>query len=140
MIDSILTSTKKSLGLAADYDHFDYDIIMFINATLSTLNQLGIGPEEGFEIEDSEAVWDQFLLGEKRFNIVKNYVYMKVRLLFDPPAIGAVHAALEKSIAEAEWRITVTRDYVNSGSTYLNNGTTPEQLNSLTPPLPSSLM
>jgi hypothetical protein len=124
MIDSILLSTKRSLGLVAEDEHFDPDIIMLINATFSTLNQLGIGPETGFEIEDAEAVWDQFLLGEKRYNIVKNYVYMKVRLTFDPPSVGAVHAALEKAIAEAEWRITTTRDYINSGATYENSGTT----------------
>lgn len=108
--DSILDSTKKALGLAGDYDVFDPEIIMHINSVFSILQQLGIGPNEGFMIEGAEATWDTFLRGDKRLNSVKTYVFLKVRLLFDPPATSFLIAAYEKQITELEVRLNLQRE------------------------------
>lgn len=105
--DSILDTTKKALGLGADYDGFDPDIIMHINSVFFTLNQLGVGPSEGFAISGSDETWDAFLGSDLRLNAVKSYVYIKVRLLFDPPANSFGISALEKQATEYEWRLNV---------------------------------
>lgn len=110
MDDSILNSVKKILGIAADYDAFDTDIIIHINTVFSTLNQLGVGPELGFMIEDANATWGDFLLNDIRLNSVKTYVYLRVRVLFDPPATGFVLTAIQEQIKELEWRISVYRE------------------------------
>lgn len=110
MNESILTSTKKALGLDENYTAFDPDIIMHINSVLSTLNQLGIGPELGFMIEDKEALWDTFLGGDPRLNNIKTYVYLRVRMLFDPPQTGFHTQAMQEQIKELEWRINVQRE------------------------------
>lgn len=110
MSDSILTSTKKILGLDDDYTAFDLDIITFINSAFGTLHQLGIGPEEGFAIEDKTATWDSFLGADRRLNAVRQYVYLKVRFVFDPPDTGYLVAAFEKQILEHEWRLNVVRE------------------------------
>ena len=116
MDDSILNNVKKILGIAPDYDAFDTDIIIHINAVFSTLNQLGLGPAEGFMIEDDGAVWEDFLLGDPRLNAVKTYVYLRVRVLFDPPTTGFVLTALQEQIKELEWRLNVTREGTVHGS------------------------
>jgi hypothetical protein len=108
--DSILTSTKKVLNLAADYEAFDQDVIMHINSVFSTLNQLGVGPEVGFMIEDASSTWDAFLGIDPRLNHVKTYVYLRVRILFDPPQTGHHMSAMEKQITELEWRLNVQRE------------------------------
>lgn len=110
MNDSILTSTKKALNLAEDYTAFDMDVIMHINSVFSTLNQLGVGPSVGFMIEDKDATWSSFLGSDPRLNHVKSYVYLRVRLLFDPPNTGFTTAAIEKQIKEMEWRLNVQRE------------------------------
>lgn len=112
MSDSILGSTKKVLNLADDYTPFDADVIMHINSVFSTLNQLGIGPDEGFMIEDKDSTWDTFLEGDPRLNHIKTYVYLRVRLLFDPPTTGYLVEALKKQIEELEWRMNVQREDV----------------------------
>jgi hypothetical protein len=108
--DSILDSTKKVLMLDADYDAFDMDIVMHINGVFSTLHQLGLGPDEGFMIEDDSAVWGDFLDGDNRLNSVKTLVFLKVRLLFDPPTTSFVLAAQQEQIKELEWRLNVVRE------------------------------
>jgi hypothetical protein len=110
--ESILDSTKKALGVGADYDVFDPDIIMHINSVFLNLQQLGIGPTEGFAIEGSDVAWDAFLGTQQLLNPVKQYVFFKVRLAFDPPPTSFHIASLEKQIAELEWRISVTRDEI----------------------------
>jgi hypothetical protein len=110
--DSILTSTKKVLNLSNGYTPFDADIIMFINTALSTLNQLGVGPDDGFMIEDDTATWETFLGSDPRLNHIKTYVYLRVRLLFDPPTTGYMIEAVEKQIKELEWRLNVQREDV----------------------------
>jgi hypothetical protein len=111
MSDSILTSTKKILGIEADYTAFDLDIITHINSAFATLNQLGVGPEAGFMIEDATPTWDTFLGTDPRLNPVKQYVYLKVRLAFDPPQSSYAVAAMEKQIQEHEWRLNVFMEH-----------------------------
>ena len=110
MDDSILNSVKKILGIASDYDAFDTDIIIHINSVFSTLNQLGLGPDEGFMIEDDSASWEDFLLDDMRLNAVKTYVYLRVRVLFDPPTTGFTLTAIQEQIKELEWRLNVVRE------------------------------
>lgn len=107
MSESILHSTKKILGLEADYLAFDMDIILLINSAFSTLHQLGVGPDEGFAIEDDTAEWGDFLEDDYRLNSVKSYVYLKVRVVFDPPTTSFVLSALQEQIKEHEWRLNV---------------------------------
>lgn len=111
MSDSILTSTKKALGIDAAYTAFDEDIIMHINSSFSTLNQLGIGPIDGFAIVDAIATWDTFLNGNKKFNSVKTYVYLNVRMIFDPPTTSYFLTALQEQIKESVWRLSVLREF-----------------------------
>lgn len=107
---SILDSTKKILGLASDYTAFDPDIITHINSTFFTLNQLGIGPLDGYMIEGSEEKWSDYLGANINLNSVRTYMYAKVRMLFDPPTTSFAIAALEKVISEQEWRLNVKRE------------------------------
>jgi len=110
MTESILESTKKALGLAEDYTVFDQDIIMHINSVFSTLQQLGIGPLSGFAITDNTSIWSQFIADDNRYNSVRTYVYLRVRLLFDPPTTSYLINAMQEQIKELEWRLSVTRE------------------------------
>lgn len=110
MNDSILTSIKKMLGITEEYTHFDQDIIIHINTVLMILRQLGVGPEEGFNITDSYETWGDFLTDNKDIEAVKTYVYLKVRLLFDPPLSSAVTESINRSINELEWRLNIAAD------------------------------
>ena len=111
MENSILNSTKKVLGLSPEYVVFDEDIIMHINTAFSTLTQLGVGPAEGFMIEDASAEWDDFITdGDVQYNSVRSYVFLKVSMLFDPPQTSYLITAKEKQIEEFEWRLNVHRE------------------------------
>lgn len=110
MNPSILNSVKKVLGIAEDYKAFDEDIIMHINSTFGTLSQLGVGPPDGFFIEDDKARWTDYLGLDKNLNQVKTYIYLKVRLLFDPPATSFAQDSMKKQIEEFEWRINVHQE------------------------------
>lgn len=108
MEESILTSIKKLLGIAEEYTPFDADIIMHINSVFTTLSQLGVGPSEGFYIEDDTTEWMDFDQNINKIQAVKTYIYLKVRLLFDPSSLGsATLAAYERQIQELEWRLNV---------------------------------
>lgn len=107
MAKSILDTTKKALGLDATNTEFDVDIIMHINSVFSTLNDLGIGPAEGFAIEDATPTWDDYIPANPRYNSVQSYMYLKVRMLFDPPATSFHITAIQKQIDEYEWRLNV---------------------------------
>lgn len=109
-LDSILTSTKKRLGLTEEYQPFDDDIILYINSAFATLAQLGVGPETGYSIQDESAKWSDYLGGNDRLNFVKDFVYLKVKLIFDPPTSSTVLKAYEDMIKELEFRITVEVD------------------------------
>ena len=110
MTDSILNSVKKVLGLEASYDAFDPDVIMHINTAFATLDQLGVGTVDGFFVEDSTQTWNQILDGDPRLNSVKTYVYLRVRLLFDPPTSSFLLNAMQDQIREMEWRINAYRE------------------------------
>jgi hypothetical protein len=112
-VSSILTSTKKILGIEESYTDFDVDVITHINSVFATLNQLGIGPEQGFAIEDKIPTWATFLGTNPRINSVKTYVYLKVRLLFDPPQNSYAIEALNKQAEEFEWRLNTYREATN---------------------------
>lgn len=114
-MDSILTSIKKLLGIEASYTHFDTDITVHINTVLMVLTQLGVGPQDGFFIEDDSATWEEFIPGVP-YESVKSYVYLKVKLLFDPPLGTAVIEAINRQISELEWRLQVQADPVNPKS------------------------
>lgn len=111
--ESILASTKKVLGLPAENTDFDMDVIMHINSVLSMLHQMGIGPTTGFAIEDATPTWTDFLTDVKPLNDVKSYVYLRVRMMFDPPGTSFHLAAMEKQIDELGWRINVYQEGVN---------------------------
>lgn len=113
MSTSILTSTKKNLGLDEAYEAFDPDIVLYINGVFSTLNQLGVGPEQGFSIEDAAATWDAFIGTDPRLNSVKSYVSLCVRLLFDPPGTSYLIASFEKQKQELEWRLNAYKEETN---------------------------
>ena len=104
-MESILVSVKKMLGLSSEETHFDSDIIMHINSVFMILNQLGIGPIDGFSIEDELYDWTDFVSDLDRLESIKSYVYLKVRLLFDPPINTTILSTINQQIAELEWRI-----------------------------------
>ena len=106
IVDSILTSVKKIIGISEDDSSFDSDIIMAINTVLMAVTQMGIGPATGYSIEDDSSTWDDFLDGNKNLEAVKTYVCLKVRLIFDPPQSSTMIEAIRQNIAECEWRIS----------------------------------
>lgn len=108
--ESILSSTKKSLGIEDDFTQFDPDVIMCINSSLNVLTQLGVGPKEGFLITSKTETWDQFIGDNKRLNMAKSYVFMKTKLMFDPPTIAAVLSAYQEQIKEYESRLNYEVD------------------------------
>lgn len=108
--DSILLSVKKILGIEPDYLVFDQDIITHINSVFGTLNELGIGPIDGFMIEDETALWSEYLVGQLTLNGVKTYMYLRVRLLFDPPSTSYLLTSLNDQAKELEWRLNVVRE------------------------------
>ncbi len=110
MSDSILTSTKKVLGIEAAYTAFDVDITMHINSIFSVLTQLGVGPVNGFMISDAVATWDQFLGVDRNLNSVKTYMFLRVRVLFDPPTTPFLINAMQEQIKELEWRLNAHRE------------------------------
>ena len=109
-MESILTSIKKLLGITEEYDQFDPDIIMHINSVFMILTQLGVGPAEGFSIEDDTAVWTDFIQDVKQLESVKTYIYLKVKLAFDPPLSSAVIESMNRLINELEWRLNVAAE------------------------------
>lgn len=107
-MESILTSIKKLLGISEDYEHFDADIIMHINTAFMILTQLGVGPSDGFRIEDDSTTWNEFISEDnKNLEAVKSYIYMKVKLLFDPPLSSIVLESMNRMISELEWRLNL---------------------------------
>lgn len=109
-MESILTSIKKLLGIEEEYTQFDNDIIMHINSVFLNLTQLGVGPAEGFLIEDDTATWEDFIGDSNQLQAVKSYMYLKVKLLFDPPLSSSVIESMNRMVAELEWRLNVAVD------------------------------
>lgn len=110
METSILLSTKKKLNVPSDYTVFDDDIIDYINSTFGILSQIGVISPDGFMIEDESTEWEEVPIHQNQLNLVKTYVYLKVRMLFDPPALSFVIDANEKQLAEYEWRLNLFRE------------------------------
>lgn len=107
---SILTSIKKQLGITEEYEHFDQDIIMHINSVFSILTQVGVGPLDGFSINDKTSKWSDFIKDDKKLSMVKTYIYLKVKLLFDPPMSSSVMESYNKTCSELEWRMNIEVD------------------------------
>ena len=125
MLPSILNTIKPMLGIDAAYNAFDTDIITHINSAFMTLKQLGVGPEAGFHIDDHTKNWSDFI-DESRYNDVKTYVYLRVRLLFDPPGTSFHMSAIQEQLTELVWRLSVERErteWINPNPT-----TVPEEL------------
>ena len=110
MSDSILISIKKLLGITEEYTHFDADILMHINMAFMVLYQLGVGPSTPFSIEDASATWSDFMGDATDLAGVKTYIYLKVKLVFDPPQSSAAMEAIKQNIAELEWRLNAAVD------------------------------
>lgn len=109
-MESILTSIKKLLGIKEEYKYFDADIIIHINSVFMILKQLGVGPPDGFSISDETSVWSDFIDNSSDIESVKSYVYLKVKLLFDPPLSPAAMEATKQLISELEWRLTLAAE------------------------------
>lgn len=107
MDESILNTIKKMLGLDVEYDAFNADIIVLINSAIMSLTQLGVGPKSGFTISDYTASWSDLLVNDVKLEAAKTYIYLKVRVTFDPPSSSAVLEAYKKQIEELEWRLNV---------------------------------
>lgn len=124
-MNSILTSIKKLLGITEECEHFDTDIIIHINSVFLVLTQIGIGPAEGFSISDKYATWDKFLSNNQtNLEAVKTYVYLRVRLLFDPPSSSAVAESINRTISEYEWRLNLAAETSKTdGEEEIQNGT-----------------
>jgi hypothetical protein len=112
MEQSILTSTKKVLNIASDDTSFDLDIMTFINSAFSTLNDLGVGPDAGYVIEDDEPEWSDLGLDMVQLSQVKTYVWLRVRMMFDPPQTSYLQQAMTDQIASHEWRLNARREAI----------------------------
>lgn len=104
---SILDSTKKMLSIAPTDTSFDDDILMHINGVFATLHQLGVGPDEGFMIEDKSSEWESFILNGPILNQVKLYMFLQIKIIFDPPPSSFALEALKSQAEEKGWRLNV---------------------------------
>ena len=116
-MDSILTSIKKLLGITEEYEHFDADLVMHINSVFMVLTQIGIGPETGFTIKDDSAIWADFVPEEPVLEAVRSFVYLKVKLLFDPPLNSSVIESMNRQISEFEWRLNIAAESIGKEET-----------------------
>lgn len=122
-MESILISTKKLSGVTADYDCFDADIIMYINSVFLNLKQLGVGPKEGFIIEDDSSTWDEFIPDDAILReSTKTYMGHKVRMQFDPPSNSVLNETLQRTINEYEWRLRLESELIADSKEEIQNG------------------
>jgi hypothetical protein len=105
--NSILNDIKKMLGIASDYTNFDTDIIIDINSVFMILNQLGVGPKDGFKITGADETWNNYVSDEDNLEAIKSYIHLKVKIMFDPPLNSTVMEAHKQMISEYEWRLNV---------------------------------
>lgn len=114
MDESIFNSIKALIGPDASYEVFDQDILIHINTAIAILTQLGVGPASGFMVTGPDETWAQFLgTDDKTMNMAKSYIYMKVRIAFDPPSNSSVLSAYQEACKEYEWRLNVAVDPAN---------------------------
>lgn len=125
MTTSILTDIKKAIGLTEANEAFDLEITMHINSVFADLNQIGAGPANGYAIVDKTNTWDEFLADEIDLNMVRSYVFRRVKMMHDPPTIGRVIQAFEDAIAKDEWRIRVATDTPDLSSYSIVDGGSP---------------
>lgn len=112
MEESILTSIKKLIGMTEEYEQFDMDIIIHINSVFMILRQLGVGPTNGFSIKSKEDKWTDFLpADDPNAEGVKTYMYLKTKLVFDPPSSSIIKECMKQMIDELEWRLHTEADY-----------------------------
>lgn len=114
MEDSILTSIKLMLGIGEDYTQFDQELVMFINAAINKLLQIGVGPDEGFQITGVDEKWNELLEDYQNLELAKEYIYLDVRMIFDPPSNAFVMSAFKEHQEEAAWRLSVAYDINHS--------------------------
>lgn len=110
MDESILDSVKNALGIVTEYRYFDSQILMHINSVFTILQQLGVGPSDGFSIEDESAIWSDFLEDTSSLRLVQSYMYLRVRMLFDPPTNSFLMDSMKQQVQEYEWRLNVAVD------------------------------
>src|SRR5699024_10648602 len=110
IVDSILDDIKKMLGLSSDYTVFDKDIIIHINTAIMALQQMGVGVSYAYYVQNARDRWDDFLNGHEDLEAVKTYIYLRVRMAFDPPTSSAVIDAMSRTMSELEWRLNVRAD------------------------------
>lgn len=113
-MDSILESIKKLLGIPKEYDAFDVDVIMHINTAFAILNQLGLGPEGGYGIEGYDEIWDDYMTSYN-MSMIKTFIYLKVRLAFDPPSSTALIESMQRTLDELTWRLELEGQNGSSG-------------------------
>ena len=116
MQDSILMTIRKLVCGDPYADHFDTDLLIHINACFSILNQLGVGPESGFVVTDETQSWSSYIADNRTLNMVKTYVTLKVKKIFDPPLTSSVLEAMDKEISQLEWRLNVAVDPIKPTS------------------------
>ena len=107
MEESILQTVKATIGITSDQTHFDSEILMHINSIIAKLNQIGIGPTEGFRVEDESSDWSSFIGDDPNLDMVKDYISISVKLAFDPPSNSFAIDSLRKITDEYEWRLSV---------------------------------
>ena len=124
MEDSILNSIKKSLGITPEYTQFDPEIIMHINSVFMFLQQIGVGPTNTYSIESDSETWTDFFSSAnvKDVSAAKSLMFLKVKMLFDPPTIGSVNESYNKLIDELTWRCSIEGDNVNDGNDDVASG------------------
>ena len=119
MSSSILVTIKQMLGISYDYDAFDTDITVFINSAFMSLQQLGVGPNEGFSITGAVDTWDDFNIYGQMLEGIKTYIYLSVKMLFDPPANSFVMEAMKNTKEELEWRLREQAEFYPGDGTHL---------------------
>ena len=113
MEESILKTIKQLIGCPDDFEQFDLDLIVHINSAFATLTHLGVGPKEGYRIIGADNVWSEFEYDAQKLSLIKDYVYIKTRLLFDPPISGSLMDSLKEQLKEMEWRLYMLYDPIS---------------------------
>ena len=113
MEESILKTIKQLIGCPNDFEQFDLDLIVHINSAFATLTHLGVGPKEGYRITGADNAWSEFEDDAQKLSLIKDYVYIKTRLLFDPPISGSLMDSLKEQLKEMEWRLYMLYDPIS---------------------------
>ena len=112
---SILGTIRNMIGPEDDYTFFDNEIAVHINTFLMTLTQLGVGPKSGFSITGDDETWMDFLGSSSLYEPVKTYLYLKTRMIFDPPNSSSVMDAMQRTCEEIEERLRMQAEHIEGG-------------------------